>query len=196
MRHHPLEPTSNCVQRRRSHIAKSCTALRHPLDFAASTISSRQVRLEQCLLSGPAPVLCFWVGQVLTFYLATVSKLLGPQSSLAGGCLGRVAVLRASLALRMPGCHSWPAPEMPRPALADAPDHGPLPLHASRPWSETLSSVRALALRAFREQLRQRKDKSARYPLVPPKDLLPPQQVRGRSFAAALGVHAVGMVIA
>ncbi|KAL6778946.1 COG6 [Auxenochlorella protothecoides x Auxenochlorella symbiontica] len=94
-----------------------------------------KVRLEQCLLSGPAPVLCFWVGQVLTFYLATVSKLLGPQSSLA----------------------------------------------------ETLSSVRALALRAFREQLRQRKDKSARYPLVPPKDLLPPQQlVKGAAMLAEL----------
>lgn len=52
-------------------------------------------------------------------------------------------------------------------------------LGAGSQLAEALRASRAMALRTFHEALRQRGAKLLRYPPPPPRDLTPPQQVRG-----------------
>ena len=54
-----------------------------------------RVRIEQVLMSAPAPLLCFRLAQLLSFYLATVERLAGAGSQLAEALRGcRAMALR------------------------------------------------------------------------------------------------------
>ena len=66
-------------------------------------------------------------------------------------------------------------------------------LGAGSQLAEALRASRAMALRTFHESLRQRGAKLLRYPPPPPRDLTPPQQVRGgRQPGGLVGGPAMG----
>ncbi|KAK2077228.1 hypothetical protein QBZ16_004862 [Prototheca wickerhamii] len=141
-------------------------ALERVLDKISESICRPlKVRLEQGLLAGPSPVLCYWMAQVLTFYLATLGRLLLPPPPPPGVDGAGKSATTADEEAAPDSTPSTPAPAL----------------------LETLRAVRALALRAFREQVRQQRDKAARYPPAPPADLgAPPALVRQAGVLADL----------